>query len=86
MIRATADSWVEIRGAGRSVLLTRVLKAGESYSVPDQPGLSMHTGNAGGLELIVDGHPVPSIGRVGMIRRNVALDPQALTAGSAVRN
>lgn len=85
VIRATADSWVEIRGAGRSVLVARLLKAGESYRVPDQPGLSMRTGNAGGLEITVDGNRAPPIGHMGMVRRNVALDPQALIAGTAVR-
>ena len=86
VIRATADSWIQIRDARQSVLLARVLRAGESYRVPDRPGLSMRTGNAGGLEIAVDGIPVPSIGRRGMVRRNVALDAQALLAGSAVRN
>lgn len=85
VIRATADSWVQIRDAGRSVLLARLFKTGESYRVPDQPGLSMRTGNAGGLEITVDGSPAPPVGRMGAVRRNVALDPQALIAGTAVR-
>jgi cytoskeleton protein RodZ len=82
VIRAIADSWVRIRDAGQSVLLGRELKAGESYDVPDRPGLSMRTGNAGGLSITVDGNPVPPIGRT---VRNVALEPQALIAGTAVR-
>jgi cytoskeleton protein RodZ len=86
VIRATADSWIQIRDARQSVLLTRVLKAGESCRAPDRPGLSMRTGNAGGLEITVDGVPAPPIGRKGMVRRNVALDGHALLAGSAVRN
>jgi cytoskeleton protein RodZ len=86
VIRATADSWIEIRDARQSVLLTRVLKAGESCRAPDRPGLSMRTGNAGGLEITVNGVPAPPIGRKGMVRRNVALDGHALLAGSAVRN
>jgi cytoskeleton protein RodZ len=86
VIRATVDSWIEIRDTRRAVLFERVLKAGESYSAPDQPGLSMRTSNAGGLEITVDGIPAPSIGRRGMVRRNVVLDAQALLAGSAVRN
>src|SRR5271154_2286157 len=49
VIRATADSWIQIRDARQSVLLTRVLKAGESCRAPARPGLSMRTGNAGGL-------------------------------------
>jgi cytoskeleton protein RodZ len=86
VIRATADSWIQIRDARQSVLLTRVLKAGESCRAPARPGLSMRTGNAGGLEITVDGVPAPPIGARGMVRRNVALDGHALLAGSAVRN
>jgi cytoskeleton protein RodZ len=86
VIRATADSWIQIRDARQSVLLTRVLKAGETCRAPDRPGLSMRTGNAGGLEITVNGVPAPPIGRRGMVRRNVALDGHALLAGSAVRN
>jgi cytoskeleton protein RodZ len=86
VIRATADSWIQIRDARQSVLLTRVLKAGESCRAPARPGLSMRTGNAGGLEITVDGVPAPPIGRKGMVRRNVALDGHALLTGSAVRN
>jgi cytoskeleton protein RodZ len=86
VIRANADSWIQIRDARQSVLLTRVLKAGESCRAPDRPGLSMRTGNAGGLEITVNGVPAPPIGGRGMVRRNVALDGHALLAGSAVRN
>ncbi len=83
VLHAAADSWIEVRNADQSVLFTRVLKAGESYRVPDQPGMSMRTGNAGALDISVDGKPVPAIGPVGGVRR-VALDPQALMAGTAV--
>jgi cytoskeleton protein RodZ len=86
VIRATADSWIQIRDARQSVILTRVLKAGESYQVPVQPGLSMRTGNAGGLEITVDGNLAPPLGPMGAVRRNVVLDPQALIAGTAVRD
>ena len=81
VIRATADSWVRVRDVGGSILLDHVLKAGESYNVPDRPGVSMRTGNAGGLEIIVDGKPAPSIGPNGAIR-NVLLEPQALVSGT----
>lgn len=82
VIRATADSWIQIRNTDQSLLFTRVLKAGESYLVPDRPGMLMRTGNAGGLEITVDGKPAPSIGPNGAIR-NVLLEPQALISGPA---
>jgi cytoskeleton protein RodZ len=60
----------------------RVLKPGETYRVPDRPGLVLRTGNAGGLDITVDGRPVASVGPVGKTR-NVALDPERLVAGTA---
>ena len=84
VIRATAESWIRIRDANQTVLREGFLKAGESYSVPDRPGLSMRTGNAGGLEITVDGNPAPSIGPSGQ-PRNVSLEPQALISGTATK-
>ena len=81
VIRATAEAWVQIRDADRSILFSRVLKTGESYRAPDRPGVSMRTGNAGGLEITVDGNPAPSIGPYGAVR-NVPLEPRALIAGT----
>ncbi|MBV9860289.1 MAG: helix-turn-helix domain-containing protein [Alphaproteobacteria bacterium] len=85
VIRATADCWIQIRDGDQQVVFSRVLKAGETYKVPPQKsGLSLRTGNAGALEIAVDGKPAPAIGTVGTMRRNVALDPDSLLAGSAV--
>jgi cytoskeleton protein RodZ len=82
VIRATAESWIKIRDANQTVLREGFLKAGETYDVPDRPGVSMRTGNAGGLEISVDGKPAPPIGPSGAIR-NVSLEPQALISGTA---
>jgi len=82
VIRATSDSWIQIRSTDQALLFTRVLKAGESYLVPDRPGVSMRTGNAGGLEITVDGKPTASIGPNGAIR-TIPLEPQALLAKAA---
>ncbi len=79
VIRATADSWIQIRSTDQTPLFTRILKPGESYLVPDRPGVSMRTGNAGGLEITVDGKPMTSIGPNGAVR-TVPLEPQALLA------
>jgi len=65
-------------------VFARVLKAGESYRVP-RSGLSMRTGNAGALTVLVDGKAAPSLGPIGTLRRDVALEPEALLAGTAIR-
>ena len=86
VITARADSWVQVQGPDNELLLTRILRSGESYRVPDRPGLMMVTGNAGGLEIRVDDKLAPAIGPVGVVRRNIALDPDRLMVGNAVGN
>ena len=84
VIHAAADSWVEIRDTKTDeLLLTRVLFKGDSYRVPDRAGLTLLTGNAGGLRVAVDGQDVPAIGPLGAVRRNVILEAGALKAGKA---
>jgi cytoskeleton protein RodZ len=84
-IKAAADCWVQVRAPDQSIVFSRVLKAGETYRVPGRPGLVLRTGNAGALAIIVDGKQVPAIGPPGALRRNVALDPEALIGGTAVQ-
>ena len=83
VIRATSDSWTQVRDAGGSVIFSRILRAGESYNAPDREGLTMSTGNAGGLDIRVDGKAAPAVGRLGFVQRSVSLDPQRLIAGTA---
>jgi cytoskeletal protein RodZ len=85
VIHAAADSWVEVRDSkSDELLLTRVLFKGDSYRVPDRAGLTLLTGNAGGLRIAVDGEDAPSIGALGAVRRNVLLEPGPLKSGKAV--
>jgi len=79
-IKATADSWIEVKENDQSIW-RRILKPGEVYRVPDRPGLTMVTGNAGALEISVDGKPVPPVGPAGK-RRTVSLDPERLMASA----
>ena len=83
-IRAVADCWIQIRASDQSIVFSKILKSGEVYNVPVRQGLSLRTGNAGVLQIAVDGKPAPSIGGVGALLRDVALDPAALAAGTAV--
>jgi len=61
----------------------RIFRAGDSFKVPDEDGLTLMTGNAGGIEIAVGGTVVPAIGPFGAVRRDVALDPGRLRAGAA---
>jgi cytoskeletal protein RodZ len=77
-IRAIDTSWVQIEAPGNQVLLTRVLLPGDVYRVPNGDGITLKTGNAGGLELRVDGQLIDPLGEPGMVVKNVPLDPTAL--------
>ena len=84
VIKAKTESWVQVLSRDGDLLLTRVLRPGDKYLVPNRSDLFLMTGNAGGIEIIVDGKSVPAIGQPGVVRDNVALVPERLVAGTAV--
>ena len=72
-LHANGATWVQVEGQD-GILLSRILEAGESYRLPDQSGLVMTIGNAGGLDIEVNGTHTGPIGPVGAVRRNVSVD------------
>jgi cytoskeleton protein RodZ len=85
VVRAKKNSWIQVRDdVANKLLLTRLLRSGDSYRVPNRAGLKLLAGNAGALEILVDGKSVPSIGPQGAVRRSVALDAARLLEGKAV--
>jgi cytoskeleton protein RodZ len=84
MLRFTGDTWVQVKERGGQALLTKVMKAGDTFPVPTRANLVLNTGNAGRVEILVDGVVVPPIGSAGSVRKDVALDPDQLKAGPVV--
>lgn len=84
LIEARIDSWIEVLDAEGKTITAQVLRAGESFAPPDQAGMTLTTGNAGGLDVIVDGAKVPSLGEIGSVKRKIPLEPEKLKAGQAV--
>lgn len=78
VIRARLDTWMQVRGRQGPVLLSRLMRAGETWPVPPKPRLLFTTANAGSTELLVDGAATPSLGADGAMRRDIPLDPEAL--------
>ncbi|MGH7154009.1 MAG: RodZ domain-containing protein, partial [Acetobacteraceae bacterium] len=81
LVKASVDSWIQVRERGGQVLFSRILHAGESWPVPTTPNLLLTTGNAGGTELVVDGVPTAALGGMGVVRRDLPLDLDAIRSG-----
>jgi cytoskeleton protein RodZ len=77
---ATETSWIQVRSADRQFSRSRLMQAGEHFPLPDRSDLALSTGNAGGLQVMVDGSQLQPLGARGAVLRNVPLDPSALKA------
>jgi cytoskeleton protein RodZ len=67
VLKATGNSWVEIEDMEGNILMTRLMRPGETYVVPDINGLTFNTGNAGALSLSQGDIIVSKLGEVGEI-------------------
>lgn len=55
-----------------------MLRAGDQYFVPDRPELTISIGNAGGVDLVVDGQILKTLGSSGEVVRDMPLNSQEL--------
>jgi cytoskeleton protein RodZ len=85
VVRARLESWIQVTNERKEVVFSRVLRSGETYTVPEEKGLMLTTGNAGGIEISVNGKKVKSLGTVGLVKRDIPLDPRKLQDGSAFK-
>ncbi|MFZ2871261.1 DUF4115 domain-containing protein, partial [Zavarzinia sp.] len=83
VLKATASAWVQIVGDNQDVIFTRILRAGDTYVVPPRADAMLVTGNAGAVEVVVDGKSMGALGNLGQVRRNIPLDPEKLLSGAA---
>ncbi len=78
VIRALESSWIQISSPSGDYLRDRTLEPTDVFLVPNRPDLELWTGNAGGLEVIVDGTVLAPLGDSGAVVRDVSLDPASL--------
>ncbi len=79
VLAARDDTWIQVR-AGEELVATRLLRRGERFQVPDRDGMTLMVGNAAGLQIQVDGKPLPALGAQGEVRRGIRLDADRLLA------
>lgn len=80
VIRAIEDSWLQIETKDGGIIISKILRTGEIYEVPELKKAIMDTGNAGGLEIIIDGKSLGPAGDVGQVKRDISLDEKTLRA------
>lgn len=78
VLQIVRDSWVEIKDDAGKKIVSEKLKAGDQYLVPNNPGLTMTLGNAGGVEILIDGRALKPLGNEGEMRSDIPLDTSFL--------
>lgn len=81
VVRAKAEAWVQVRDKAGPVVFNRTMRAGETWPVPNKPGLLLTVGNAGGTEVLLDGISTASLGADGVVRRDLSLDFDQVQGG-----
>jgi hypothetical protein len=79
---ASSGTWIRVINPDQSIRFDATLKPGDSYRVPDIPGIRLQTGKPETLDVTVDGRParLPPAGYAG--RLDAVLDPQSLLAAA----
>lgn len=78
VLRAREKAWVHVSSTSNDYLWVQTLRPGDRFRVPDRPGLVLWTGNAGGVEVLVDGTLLPPLGPDAEVVRDVSLQPPDL--------
>lgn len=84
VIVARMESFLRVRDADGNEIWSRLLRSGDRYLVPERDGLTLTVGNAGGVDVFVDGRKAPALGAVGVGMSGISLDPTRLASGTAL--
>lgn len=74
LLTANQPVWIRIEDAQGEILITRTLRSGDSYRVPDRKGLVLIARDGGSLDYSIDGRPNGAIGASGEIVVGRSLD------------
>jgi cytoskeleton protein RodZ len=73
-LKAKAPVWVRIEDAQGNVVMTQMLRGGDTYSVPNRPGLVVIARDGGLLSYLIDGRERGILGTPGQILVGQSLD------------
>lgn len=78
VLRARGPVRVTVKAPDGSTLLNRDLQAGDTYRVPNEPGMTLATSDGGALEMDVDGKNLGTVGQPQQVLGRVSLEPESL--------
>lgn len=78
IIQSIEDSYVGVEDSKGKVVFGRSLVAGDVFYVPDGKGYKAKFGNAGGVDIWVDGELAPKVGANKTSKKDVSLNPESL--------
>ncbi len=78
VIQATAESWVKVEDARGNTEFSRVLVPGDIYYVPAKGKYKATFGNAGGVDIWVNGKLAPAVGEDHVRKAGISLAPDDL--------
>ncbi len=77
VLKSSGNSWVEIEDLDGNSYLTRLMRSGETFVVPNKKGLTLSTGNAGVLSLTFGSLHISKLGSVGEVISSRPLNIEA---------
>jgi len=78
VIQAIEDSYVGVEDSKGRTVFGKTLVAGDVYYVPSGSGYKAKFGNAGGVDIWVDGNLAPKVGANKTSKKDVSLNPESL--------
>jgi len=82
ILNVKEQGWVEIQTQEGEKLVSKVLEVGDRYFVPERSDLFISLGNAGGIDVTVNGQDIAKLGASGHVVSNLRLDQASLEAYS----
>ncbi len=73
-LRAHREVRVDVMGPGNRTFLGRILRPGDTYRVPNFPGIVLTAPDAGALEVLVDGASMGYAGKDGAVAERLPLE------------
>ena len=77
VLKSSGNSWVEIEDLDGNSYLTRLMRPGETFVVPNKKGLTLSTGNAGVLSLTFGSIHISKLGSIGEVISSRPLNIEA---------